>query len=322
MIRPFDWRDLALLRRVRDRGLCLDAQLAFTRGPHILGNALREALAPGRSACTLVARPEGDGIAALGQFVQRGEEPHAKLAFLGPVEALEQDIGGQLLDALAHVAGERGAHNLIADVDESSPAFEGLRRAGFAIYARQRVWRLADQREALTPPDAVWRMEAPHDGHAIRSLYLNLVPGLVQQVEPSPSRTAGGLVYWREGELLGYLDVERGPRGIWVHPYFHPAVEHIERLLAGLLALLHPEDRRPLFVCVRSYQSWLNDPLARLGFEPWVDQAVMVKRLTAAVRRPALAALPAIEGTRPEPTAPFSPMERGEIANFRRQCMG
>jgi hypothetical protein len=48
--------------------------------------------------------------------------------------------------------------------------------------------------------------------------------------------------------------------------------------------------------------------LERLGFEPFNDQAVMVKRLTAAVRHPVRAPLPALEGTQPEPTAPFSSM--------------
>jgi hypothetical protein len=38
----------------------------------------------------------------------------------------------------------------------------------------------------------------------------------------------------------------------------------------------------------------------------------MVKRLAASVRRPALASLPALEGTRVEPTAPFIPMEKHE----------
>jgi hypothetical protein len=50
----------------------------------------------------------------------------------------------------------------------------------------------------------------------------------------------------------------------------------------------------------------LSQPLEHLGFEPFNDQAVMVKRLAAAVHHPARAPLPALEGTQPEPTAPFS----------------
>lgn len=311
--RPLDWRDLPLLHRIRDSGLCFDSQLAYTSGPHALQNALFGVFNPARSTLTIVGRVGSQAL--VGQILHDNSQPHARLAFIGPAEIVTDSTCGTLLDALAQTAGENGAHNLIAEVDEHSPAFECLRQAGFAIYARQRIWRLAEPGSAINPsPDRAplrpsWRAETSSDETPIHFLYVNLVPGLVQQVEPPPHRTGRGMVYWSGGDLLGYLDVERGPLGDWVQPYFHPAAEEPEALLSEYIARAGARRRAPLYVCVRSYHGWLRTPLERLGFDIDSDQAVMVKRLAASVRRPALSPLPALEGTRPEPTAPFIPME-------------
>lgn len=349
MIRSFDWRDLALLHRLRDRGLCLDAEQAYTHGPHALQNALLGVFAPGGSACTLVARPSEAGLhPAVGQVMRRNGDPVAHLTFFSPPEALLQPSGLSLLEGMCQAAGARGARNLIAEVDEDRPAFESLRQAGFAVYARQQVWRLQRQPEGeasvqegavarsrvvprkplaisrrSVPDDGVqplWQPETGRDGPAIHLLYLDLVPALVQQIEPPAGHGGRGLVHWREGELLGYIDLATGPLGIWIQPFFHPAAERSEELISAFLRHLDDARARPVYACVRSYQGWMNAPLERLGFVLCEGQAVMVKRLAATARRPALAPLPALEGKQPEPTAPFahwknrppaSPADRG-----------
>ncbi|MBE3100216.1 MAG: hypothetical protein IMZ44_24105 [Planctomycetes bacterium] len=316
MIRPFDWRDLPLLHRVRHRGLCLDSQLAYTRGPNVLQYALLDMLNPGRTAHTFVARPSGQ--ASIGQVLLPPGRSGAHIAFISPAETLDDGHGAEMLDAMARAGAEAGAHSLIAEVDERTPTFESLRRFGFAIYSRQRIWRLAS--EAVPNAPAVepasedglplWRSATQADELAISSLYLNLVPPLVQQVEPPPTRHSRDLVHWRQGELLGYLSFDGGPRGVWVQPYFHPGAEDPDRLLGVLLSDLEDLRQRPLYVCVRSYQSWMTAPLNDLGFEALADQAVMVKRLAVSLRQSQPAVLPALEGTLPKPTAPFARIER------------
>lgn len=312
MIRPFDWRDLALIHRVRNDGVCLDTQLAHTRGVNALQAALLDPFTPGRTVCTLVARADDSSDReAVGQFVIHAARRQAHLAYLGPVEAIQEDVGLRLLDALARHAGEQSAHSLTAEIDEKDPLFERLRTAGFAIYARQRIWRLDADIQPDHPEGAngEWRAEHDQDRIAIHSLYHSLVPALVQQVELPPTLAGQGLVYWAGDEALGYLDVRRGPHGIWVQPYFHPAANLSDRVISAFLGRLSPTVGRPLFVCVRSYQGGLGSSLDRLGFEPCSDQAVMVKRLTAGIRQTARKALPALDGTQPEVTAPFTHSE-------------
>lgn len=308
MVRAADWRDLGLIHRVRNDGLCLDSQLAYTRGPNTLQAVILDLLTPGRSAYTLVSRAsQKDEPDALGQIIHRVGDPHARLSFLGPEQAFPTSIGIRLLDELGQAAGQRGAHHLIAEVDESNPIFESLRNAGFAIYARQRIWHLGEIPAAgrLTQNDA-WRSVKSSDELRLSQLYLNIVPALVQQVEQPPSLARGDLVHSLEGDLLGYLDIERGPKGVWVHPYVHPAAENLDELLSGFLETYSDSRARPLYFAVRSYEGWVGHGLERLGFEVCSDQAVMVKRLAAYVRHPVRARLPAVEGTRPEPTTPFA----------------
>jgi hypothetical protein len=315
MIRPFDWRDLGLLRRARDHGLCLDSQLAFTRGPNTLQTLLLDMITPGRSACTFVARPDEDhDRKAIGQILHHPGESHARISFIGPADAMSSPNIDRLLDVLSLAAGERGALHLIAEVDEESSIFEKIRNAGFAIYARQRIWRLEGKPDLNpTSRSTLWRSETEADEIAINHLYLNIVPALVQQVELPPRVDRGDFVHCNEDELLGYLDIERGPLGVWVDPYFHPAVENLDELLISFLERYNDNQKRPLYFPVRSYQGWIGHALERIGFEPYSDQAVMVKRLAVLIRKPAIASLPAVEGTHPEPTTPFAHIHPSHI---------
>ncbi len=312
-VRPLDVRDLRLLHRVRRDGLCLHAQVAYTRGPQALQTALLDVLTPGRATHTLVSRPGSAGDdAAVGQITHDLGGPLARLSFLGPTASIERAVGLRLLDALSQEAGQRGARHLIAEVDENLPVFEILRRCGFAIFARQEIWSW----QGTPPPpqpvfDGLWRGESPADAEAIQWLLSNLVPGLVLQVDDAPGPGRRGLLLWEEGELRAYLDLERGPRGVWAMPYIHPAVEGVDPLLTAFLRRSSEPDR-PTFLCLRSYQGWMVGALERTGFTKVAEQAVMVRRLAAPVRRVIPAALPAINGGRVEPTTPFARLRHRE----------
>ncbi len=203
-----------------------------------------------------------------------------------------------MLEHLCIEAASRGAHNLVAEVDENSPEFEALRVFGFAIYTRQHLWR----REKPHPPVTAivqprLRPQTSLDSIGIQSLYVNIVPRLIHQVEPPPSRLGRGFVLEENSEVVAFFDVSRGPLGVWIQPYLHPSVSnHANILMADLLCRFTDGDTVPIYICVRSHQDWLRTPLTDLEFSPWADQAVMVKRLAVRIAEPEFKPLPAIRG--------------------------
>ena len=310
MIRDFDWRDLAMLHRVRNRGLYMDSKLAYTGKSYSVQSALRDAFTFHRDACTLVLRPDvGNGEGVLGQFQIHPEHGYARLTFISPQEAIPYQNGIELIEALVHSAGQHGAQSVLAEIDENHNAIEGLRKAGFAIFARQRIWRLESPSETIAPTDAhPWRAETSEDKSTVAHLYTNLIPALVQQVEPLGLGEASGVVYFADDELLGYLHLSQGERGDWIRPYFHPAAAITGALLGSGLRLLLTSEDKPLFVCVRSYQGGIEGALEKLGFVWCANEAVMVKRLAKPVTQEEQQMIPVLNGKSPEPTAPFTPI--------------
>lgn len=240
----------------------------------------------------------------LGQVVHGPGSPIGRLSFLAPESAIHSDGLPALLEHMVTRLGMRGAMHLMAEVDERSGAFEVLRRSGFAIYVRQRIWRLCGNSPAPVKERA-WKAGRDRDILAVRSLHNILVPGLVQQVEPPPGNHLHGLVYYLDGDLLAYAEVHYGPRGIFVQPYIHPDAEQVADMLVELLRDLTKRKNRPVYLCIRSYQSWIEQSLGELGADASPNQAVMVKHLAIAKRISQSFALPALEGGHQEVTAPF-----------------
>jgi hypothetical protein len=245
---------------------------------------------------------------AIGQFIHPQGSQFAHLTFLTPQTALESPAATGLLDYMATVSGERGALRMLADVDEHTPAFDALRMCGFAVFNRQRIWQLTGH-PPLEAQHESWRAAASQDGLAIRSLYNDLVPALVQQAEPFGTQRPRGVVYYRDGELLAFVELRYGQRGIWVQPFVHPDAEDISGQFISLMHKIPNRRSRPLYICVRSYQSWLEPLIEEMGAEAGPRQAVMVKHLAAAQKALRAFALPALEGGQPEITAPIARSE-------------
>ncbi|MBN1148010.1 MAG: hypothetical protein JXA78_12200 [Anaerolineales bacterium] len=304
-VRPFDWRDLPALHRCRNQSIYLDSARALARGTQLLPGALLSYLAPATGVFTCVF-DEGDSEESpiMGQFVHALGSQLARLTFLTPETALESAGVAALLEYMAAWSGERGALRLMADVDERTHAFDALRRSGFAIYSRQRVWQLASHSSGAAL-SSDWRPATSQDEFAIRSLYNNLVPGLVQQVEPYALQNLKGMLYHQDGELLAFVEFKYGRRGVWIQPFVHPDAQDVADHLSALMQNIPNRYSRPLYICVRSYQSWLETLLEDSGAQAGPRQAVMVKYLAAPQRAVRAFALPALEGGQPEITAPI-----------------
>jgi hypothetical protein len=307
MIRPFVLLDLPKLHKYRHKGLFLDTTTALTWGPRVVpAGAFLTHLAPATGVFTFLGAQDGDEKKlVIAQLVHQGNTTAARFSFLAPESALNSSAFSQMVEYAATQVGQRGAHNLVAEVDEGKLGFEVLRSTGFAIYARQRIWKFDETQEIEGSAD-IWRVVRSKDGIPVRVLYNNLVPPLTQQVESPPWERMRGLVYCQGDELLGYVNLTYGPRGVMIHPYFHPDTEQVTACLAGMLAAIPNRRSRSLYVCVRSYQGWLEAALDELNAQPGPRQAVMVKRLVSPVQKPVLKPIPSLKGTSPaNPTVPF-----------------
>ncbi len=299
-IRHFDWRDFTRVRRLSDQGVSFDSEAALTRGSHALQSAVLSFLAPGVGLPTYICKKDDQD--AFGQLRYRSGEENAHITFVAPTSN-DSVAWETLIEYLCSEAAGRGAHNLVAEVDEHSAEFEALRRLGFAIYTRQTIWRRASPQPPVTAiVQPRLRPQQSIDSIGIQSLYSNIVPRLIQLVEPPPARYGHGYVLEENSEITAFFDVSRGPLGIWVQPYLHPSVfDHAGVLVADLLCRFTDREPVPIYVCVRSHQEWLRSPLVDLGFSASADQAVMVKRLAVRITEPEFKPLPAIAASKVTP---------------------
>jgi hypothetical protein len=67
-------------------------------------------------------------------------------------------------------------------------------------------------------------------------------------------------------------------------PLIHPEATNVGEKLASIVANLPDRRNRPVYICVRSYQAWLEPVLADLGARGADRQAVMVKHLAHLVK--------------------------------------
>jgi len=303
--RPFDWRDLPTLHRFRDQCVFFNNVLVLTNGPFFVpAEAFLSFLTPARGVFTFLNEPqESEASVLFGQVTHVPGYLSAHLSFLSPKSAIRGPGLSELVEQMAVQVGERGALHILAEADEQTDVFELLRQAGFGIYARQRIWRVSDGPAPSKLP-GLRRAVIGRDLASVKFLYANLVPGLVQQVEPPPMNQMRGLVYYRGNDLLAYVEVKYGPRGIWVQPFIHPDAENVVEPIFLFLKDLPYRGSRPVYICVRSYQSWLEAALERSGAQPGPSQGVIVRHLGRRIAQ--TYGVLAREATSKEPTVPVA----------------
>lgn len=276
-IRPLDLLDLPNLYRFRDEALGLDAARTLTRGSPLGAVGLLAYINPSRHTYAAVA--DGDGVSVVGGITQTRGEAFAKLLYLAPSSRLNHPDLPALIENLAAEAGMWGAFHVLAEVDETSQAFPALRRAGFAVYAWQRMWDVSQ----LNGDQAEGRWERVHSIHlpAIQSLFQQIVPPLLHPVEPMPNQAIG---YICNDGMKCYVSQSSGAAGIALTPLIHPEATEVAAKLAALIGHLPDRRNRPVYLSVRSYQAWLEPVLADLGASAGPRQAVMVKHLTRLIK--------------------------------------
>ena len=272
-VRPLELLDLPLIYRHRDEVAGLDSTRLLTRGNPLGAVGLMAYINPARHVHAALA--DGNGRAVLGGIIQTRGEQFAKLLFLAPVRNLDNPELPALLDALAEEAGSWGAFHVSAEVEETGDAFLPLRRAGYAVYAWQRMWDVSEI--AVEQRRSGWKRVRSADAGAVQSLYQQIVPPLLHAIEPVPQQNEVGWIS-NEGSRC-YAGMRHGLYGIVLSPLIHPEASEVSVRLASLIGNLPDRRGRPVYVCVRSYEAWLEPVLADLGAKAASRQAVMVKHL-------------------------------------------
>ncbi len=276
-IRPLDILDLPILYRYRSEAVSLDPARLLTRGNPLGAMSLMAYMNPRRHIYSAVS--QDDGLSLLGSINHTVNEAFAKLWYLAPASQLDHPALPAFIENLVTQAGLWGAFHVLAEVDETSKAFVPLRLAGFSVYAWQRIWEVS----SLSGGDSstAWQRLESVDLPAVQSLYYQIIPPLLQPVEPIPNRPIGFMC--NEG-VRCYVSTLTGTMGIVLMPLIHPEVTNAGAKLVRLIDQLPNRGGRPVYLCVRSYQAWLEPVLEDLGARAGPRQAVMVKHLVRLIK--------------------------------------
>jgi hypothetical protein len=276
-IRPLALLDLPYLYSFRDEAVGLDTARRLTRGNPLGAAGLLSYVNPARHIYGAIAN--GGKKSVLGGIIHSPDETFAKLLYLAPASQLGHPDLPELLENLSTQAGTWGAFHVLAEVDEISDAFVSLRKSGFSVYAWQRMWDVSE----ITGTDSGFDWMRVKSVHlpSVQSLYNQIVPPLMQPMESQP-RSANG---WMCNEgVKCYVSISQGVYGIVLSPLIHPETTNVSEKLASIISNLPDRRNRPVYVCVRSYQAWLEPVLADLGAKGADRQAVMVKHLAHLVK--------------------------------------
>jgi hypothetical protein len=317
MIRSFDLRDMPLVRRLTENGTPLHTESALVTGLHPLRSALLSMV--GGEFPTFVWKASGDKKAGFIQLQVEGDEHHAHILFLGAVNgkkdengsngesAVLEDVWLPLLDTAVTEVGRRGVHSLVAEVAETGKELPVLRRAGFAVYTRQDIWVYKGEQKEKRPSQSILKPRQANDDWDIQLLYANTVPRLVQLVEPEPPLKHGEIWVLRESEeMTAFAHFHTGSEATWLRFFIHPNAETLaDVMMQEAVQIITAKTSRPIYCCVRRYQSWLQNPLQRAGFTYWGSQAVLVKRTVHQAQKPAQDLTAVLETQGITPSAPI-----------------
>ncbi len=275
--RPLDLLDLPTLYRYRGEAVSLDSARLLTRGNPLSAASFMAYVNPYRHVYTAVSAD--DSATLLGGIIHTLDETYARLLYLAPASHLTHPSLPPLIEHLAAQAGEWGAFHVLAEVEETSNVFPALRMGGFSVYAWQRMWDISNITEANSGSD--WTRVHSVNLPAIQGLHHQIVPPLLHPIEPAPRRAVGLMC---TEDVKCYANVSSGIYGIVLTPLIHPDATDVAEKLITLVSGLPDRRGRPVYVCVRSYQAWLEPVLEDLGAQAGARQAVMVKHLVRLIK--------------------------------------
>ncbi len=309
-MQPVLWYDWPFIIRHRRRFRSLDNILSLTRGAPLDLAHLFSSIGPSDRLFTGVYDPGGGSDKVIGQVYQSPHMSSAHFDYLLLTEGTGPSDVIPLLEGLIEKVGLWGGKQVVADLLIESDLFPQFRQAGFFVVAKQRIYRYENNENQHKQSDGRWRSWSRDDISAMRRLYQNVVPPLIQPVEPLSRHEMVGLVYYDESNALqAYADLVYGPKGVWILPIFHPQTEvDMADMLLQLVGALPELNGRPVYMAARSYLPWVEQALGQISAEPGPEQAILVRYLALYQRVEADFGLTSLENGKPEPTVPLAPI--------------
>lgn len=280
------------------QGISFDAEFRLTVGD----DGLRQALLAGSGRTQVYVLRQSNG-GALGQLHFLEGDHHARLAYVAPL--LEDDAGDRLwlclLDGLAVMAGQRGVVTIIAEVDDTAPELELLRRAGFATYARQDIWLRSPA--PVAPAELALRPAASAEEPVLMGLYGSIVPGLIKHVEPPPTIASELHVLDGARGAVGLMALYDGGQSALIEAYLASGVKLSPRAFLAAALVAAQADRRTICCRSREYMGCSADTLTEAGFTHLGGQAVMFRHTAVRVVHQSFQLKEKVNGGVPLPTS-------------------
>jgi hypothetical protein len=328
-IRPFRLGDVFLLQQLNRYATQLHIEKSLLQHQSCMWDALRTALPWGSSpGMTYVLRQEENGLARAGllQLEVRPERPEADVVLLTPALDAPQGhpaIWQKLLSQSVQELVDRQINRLYSDLPDQPLVVNTFKQAGFQLYARETIWRLATlpHNWPLSSPSPV-RLQRPEDNWNLTRLYSRITPLSVQQAEGvvvldvkeyadnlnSPilvddlGLPRSQFVLDGSDGLDGFVQLIWGRLGTWIRLWAdtnNPDTEAIHLLLRHALSeIAQDQNIHPIYISVREYQSGIESILSDYTFAPFTDRARMVRHIWQWAYRPVAVRVPSLESVR------------------------
>ena len=240
------------------------------------------------------------------QLRHSSQERVASLSFLGGNGEIQDEDLGIILDDMRQCTQKLGAMHLVSEVDHKQPILESMKSWGFSVSAWQDIWKLEQQ---TSPPDtldkvAEWCPLAEVDWWQATQLLQSIIPPISQSTDLPLRHRSRFWVCHQADRIIAFADLRHGPQGIWIQPTFDPGVSRVSDLIIDLMSSLPARLSRPIYLSIRSYQSWLFRSIEMMNAEYIGHQAILVKHLAGHVKDFAPVELLQFEKAKVKPSHP------------------
>ncbi|MGB8253120.1 MAG: hypothetical protein WCF08_07870 [Anaerolineaceae bacterium] len=250
-----------------------------------------------------------DGGEFIGQVRVLSQAKISYLTLLGGNEEINPNDLAFIIKDLTIRVQRMGSIHLVAEVDHKHPLLEKMKASGFGVSAWQDIWQFTHQPDFRQETDlpGEWCPLAEVDWWQAYQLLQAVTPPISQMTDLPTRYLSRFWVCHKDTRIIAFADIRYGPQGIWIQPAFDPEVSHCPDLLCDLIHCLPARLSRPVYLSVRSYQSWLFRSIELLGAEYVAHQAILVKHLAGYIKEFSTSELLRLEKRKVKPSNPVLP---------------